>query len=172
MTLAFEELPTPSLSRVARRAIRLARLKAAASACAGEGRIDDLTRIALEASRISSATERSDAYLRAHPDLVALSDDPEAVRRFRNDRSGWAGIRHASLAVLDAFSGDLDSAALESDRALTWFDWWLRERREGRASDHRDLGTVEAHAIFVQLLLGKAVRIDRWLAKLQRPLRF
>lgn len=164
--LAFDPLAAPKLSRVARRAIRLARLDAAAAACARGGRIDDLTRIAVEASRVASATERSDAYLRAHPDLVALSDDSEAIRRFRDDRTGWAGIRHASLAVLDAFSGDLHSAALESDRALTWFNWSLREQREGRSADVKEFGLLQAEAIFVQLLLGKAVRVDRWLATL------
>src|ERR1700757_5423756 len=63
----------------------------------------------------------------------------------------------------------ISTAPCSNQIALTWFDWWLREQREGRASDHRDLGTVEADAIFVQLLLGKAVRIERWLAKLEAP---
>src|SRR5690606_22157920 len=90
----------------------------------------------------------------------------EAIRRFRDDRSGWAGIRHSALAVLDAFSGDMHSASLESDGALTWFNWSLRERREGRSKEHKDLALLEAEAIFVQLLLGKAVRVDRWLSGL------
>lgn len=166
VTLAFDSLSSPDLGRVAHRAIRLARLEAAASACARGGRTDDLTRITVEASRIASASERSDAYLRAHPDLVALSEDPEAIRRFRDDRSGWPGVRHSALAVLDAFSGDMHSASLESDRALTWFNWSLRERREGRSKGHKDLALLEAEAIFVQLLLGKAVRVDRWLSGL------
>nr|WP_281352929.1 NACHT domain-containing protein [Mesorhizobium camelthorni] len=166
VTLAFDARAMPNLSRVAHRAIRLARLSAAISACAAADQVDDLTKLTLEAARISSATERSDAYLRAHPDLVALSDDAEAIRRFRDDRSTWAGRRHASLAVLDSFSGDQHAAALESDRALTWFDWSLREKREGRGTDRGDWGSLEADAIFVQLLRGNAVRIDRWLAKL------
>lgn len=170
--LAFAPLHQADISRVARRAIRLARLNAAAIACASRGRVDDLTRIALDASRISSATERSDAYLRAHPDLVALSGDAEAVRRFRDDRRGWAGSRHAALAVLDVFSDDIHSAALESDRALTWFNWWIRERNEGRAHDRNDTESLEANAIFVQLLLGKLVRVDRFLAKLKDPFAF
>lgn len=166
VSLAFDARAMPNLSRVAHRAIRLARLSAAISACAAADRVDDLTKLTLEAARISSATECSDAYLRAHPDLVALSGDAEAIRRFRDDRSTWAGRRHASLAVLDSFSGDQHAAALESDRALTWFDWSLREKREGRGSDRRDWGSLEADAIFVQLLRGNAVRIDHWLAKL------
>lgn len=167
VALAFEALKTSGFSRVARRAIRLARLNAATSSCARAQRSDDLVGLALEAAQTSSATERSDAYLRAHPDLVALSGDPEAKRRFRDDRSGWPGARHASLAALDAFSGDLHSAALESDRALTWVNWWIGERREGRTQARHDLGNLEAEAIFVQLLLGKTVRVDRWLATLQ-----
>ncbi|WP_395447892.1 hypothetical protein ACHMW7_23740 [Aminobacter sp. UC22_36] len=166
VTLAFDARAMPNLSRVAHRSIRLARLSAAISACATADRVDDLTKLMLEAARISSATERSDAYLRAHPDLVALSGDAEAIRRFRDDRSTWAGRRHASLAMLDSFGGDQHAAALESDRALTWFDWSLREKREGRGTDRRDSGSLEADAIFVQLLRGNAVRIDRWLAKL------
>ncbi len=166
VTLAFDPLSTPDLSRVAHRAVRLARLEAAAAACARGDRTDDLTRITLEASRIASATERSDAFLRAHPDLVALSEDPEAIRRFRDDRSGWQGIRHSALAVLDAFSGDLHSASLESDRAITWLNWMLREYREGKTERHIDLAKLEAEAIFVQLLLGKAIRVDRWLSGL------
>ncbi len=162
--LAFESLDQTELSRVARRGIRLARLNAAAISCASDDRVDDLTKIALEGARISSATERSDAYLRAHPHLVALSGDEEAIRRFREDRRGWAGSRHASLALLEAFSDNAHRAALESDRALTWYNWWIRERDEGRSKDRLDTETLLANALFVQLLLGKAVRVERFLA--------
>jgi hypothetical protein len=172
VALAFIPPGPADLSRVARRAILQARLHGAAIACASRGRIDDLTRITLEASRVSSATERSDTYLRGHPDLVALSGDAEAVRRFRDDRQGWPGSRHAALAVLDVFAGDMDAAALESGRALTWFNWWVRESREGRKVDHGDIAALETHALFVQLLLGHGAGIDRFLRKLGAPYAF
>jgi NACHT domain len=162
--LALESLDSESFGRVGRRAIRLARLQAAATACASANRLDDLMEIALEAARVTSATERSDAYLRAHPDLVALCGDDETIRRFREDRRGWPGSRHAALGTFDAFASDLASAGLESGRAITWFNWALGEQRRDRSVSGFEDQALLKNALFVQLLRGGAVNVDHWLA--------
>lgn len=163
--LAYEPLDAGGFGRVGRRAIRLARLQAAATACASVNRLDDLTEISLEAARITSATERSDAYLRAHPDLVALCGDDEAIRRFRDDRRDWPGSRHAALGTLDAFASDLASAGLESGRAITWFNWALGEQRRDRSVSGFEDQALLTNALFVQLLRGGAVNVDHWLTE-------
>jgi hypothetical protein len=163
--LAFDPLDRGDLSRVAHRAIRLARLQGAAIACADLGRVDGLTEVSIEAARVSGATERSDDYLWSHPDLTAISEDDEAIRRFRDDRRAWPGSRHAALGVLDVFSNDIKSAALESGRALTWFNWAIGERRRGRTvADGQDDNLI-TNALFVQLLFDKADNIEKWLAR-------
>ncbi|WP_147262804.1 hypothetical protein [Roseiarcus fermentans] len=85
-------------------AIRLARVLAALQGCAGEGREDDLILLLLEASQVASGHARADRFLYDHPDLAAISNDAEAVRRACAAKAGWPGGRHAALAVAHAFS--------------------------------------------------------------------
>jgi hypothetical protein len=116
--LAFDaRLPEVAASRVAQRAIRLSRLVAALVACSAERRGDDLTELLLEAGRVAGGHERSDSVLLEYPDLVAVSGDSEAVRRLFEVRSGWAGSRHASLAVLYALLARIGLAGLENATA-------------------------------------------------------
>ncbi len=109
--LAFQDhLPRSATSRVAQRAIRLSRLSAALISCAQEQRTDDLTCLLVEASRVAGGNERSDRFLQDHPDLVAIADDPEALRRLLEIRTGWPGRRHAALSVAFALTDDPDEA--------------------------------------------------------------
>lgn len=124
--LAFEDrLPHTATSRVAKRAIRLSRLVAALTACAQEQRADDLTRLLLEASRVAGAHERSDHFLQEHPDLVAISEDAEALRRLLETRTSWPGKRHAALALVRSelnawpFDGAFLSAFMTEVRGLS-----------------------------------------------------
>lgn len=170
VNLAFADPPVlPGLSKVAQRAIRMARIKAAAIAAARGARIDDLLQIALEAGRISRATERSDAYLRDHPDMVGISGDPEAIRRLRDDAKMWGGRRHATLAVLDIFTGDEDAARLEAGRAISWINWNFRMLREEDPRGVKNMAHVISDALLIELLDGQVERIGRFLAR-QHPI--
>jgi hypothetical protein len=86
-----QRVPHTVTSQVGQREIRLSRLTAAMTVCAKAGRMDDLVRLMLEASRAAGGHERSDAFLREHPDLVAVSGDPEALRRLSEARAPWQG---------------------------------------------------------------------------------
>lgn len=164
--LAFDvRLPESATSRVAQRAIRLSRLVAALVACSAERRTDDLTQLLLEAARVAGGHERSDAFLREHPDLVALSGDPEAVRRLFEVKSGWPGSRHASLAILHAVADELGDARRHAGRALAWLDW-----RAGQPKGpHRGLGrrsTDEQDVVgpaYAEVLGKNTTRVGRWL---------
>ena len=164
--LAFDvRLPKSATSRVAQRAIRLSRLVAALVACSAEQRTDDLTELLLEAARVAGGHERSDAFLREHPDLVALSGDPEAVRRLFEVKSGWPGSRHASLAILHALSNELGEARRHAGRALAWLDWRARQpkdphrQRERTSTDEQDL----IGPAYVEALAKNTTRVGRWL---------
>ena len=164
VALAFVDQPVrPDLSKVADRAIKAARIKAAAIASARSGRVDELTQIALEASRISSATERSDAFLRDYPDIVGVSADEESMRRLRDDRTMWNARRHGVLAVLDIFQGNRDSALLEAERAISWINRNFRLLRDKDPSAIKDHAEPISSALFIELLEGKAERIERFL---------
>lgn len=164
--LAFDDQPVQSaISRVASRAIKTARVQAAAVASARASNFDDLARVALEAVRIGSATERSDAFLRDYPDIVGVDGDEEAIRRLRNDRAIWSGRRHAALAVLEAFLGDRRTAHLEAERAISWINRNFRLRRQKDPSAIRDVADALSDALFVDLLDGNGSRIERFLRR-------
>ena len=164
--LAFIDQPIrPDLSKVADRAIKGARVKAAAIASARAGKIDELARIAMEAVRIGSATERSDAFLRDYPDIVGVSGDPEAIRRLRDDRSMWSARRHAALAVLEVFLGNREAAMLEAERSISWINRNFRLRRDQDPAAVTDDAEALSGALLVELLEGNGVRIERFLRR-------
>jgi len=164
--LAFDSrLPGSATSRVAQRAIRLSRLIAALVACSAERRTDDLTELLLEAARVAGGHERSDSFLREHPDLVAISGDPEAMRRLFEVKSGWPGSRHAALAILHALSNEPGEARRNARRALAWLDWRARQPRDPsqpRARTRTDTLDLTGPA-YVEALAGNTTRVGRWL---------
>jgi hypothetical protein len=170
--LAFEApLPEAATSRVAQRAIRLSRLVAALVACSAERRGDDLTELLLEAARVAGGHERSDKFLLDHPDLVAVSGDPEAVRRLFEVKSGWPGSRHASLAVLYAVSNEPGEARRNARRALAWLDWRARQPKDRSRPRQRE-STDEQDIIgpaYVESLAGNTTRVGRWLDQWSEP---
>lgn len=170
--LAFDQrLPQSATSQVAQRAIRLSRLAAALLACSRERRTDDLTELLLEAARVAGGHERSDSFLREHPDLVAISGDPEAVRRLFEVKSGWPGSRHAALAVLHALSDEPGEARRNARRALAWLDWRSRQP-EDPYNPRRRLSTDELDLVgpaYVEALAGNATRVVNWLDQWPEP---
>jgi hypothetical protein len=165
INLAFEDrLPRSAISSVAQRAIRLSRLVAALVACARENRYNDLTRLLVEASRIAGGHERSDRFLQDHPDLVAISNDPEALRRLFETRTSWPGRKHASLSVAYTLIDDLDEARRNAQRAFEWVHW-RDEQPEGRNNQNLpDVGDLDRFGpCYRALFSGREVRVIQWI---------
>jgi hypothetical protein len=163
--LAFEDrLPRSASSSVAQRAIRISRLVAALEACARENRHNDLTRLLVEASRIAGGHERSDRFLQDHPDLVAISDDPEALRRLFETRTSWAGRKHAALSIAYALIDDFDEARRNAQRAFQWLDWRAEQPEEHGHQNLPDVGDLDRFGpCYRALFSGRAARVIRWL---------
>ncbi|MDB5440729.1 MAG: hypothetical protein JWM33_3156 [Caulobacteraceae bacterium] len=121
-----DRLPATATSGVAQRAIRLARLEAALHVAAVEGDLDQALRFCLDLARLAAGHGRSDGYLRRNPDLVAIADDPEALRRIFEDRGGWGGSRHAALSVIEMMRGNSAEAMRQANRSFEWNDWRAR----------------------------------------------
>jgi hypothetical protein len=164
VALAFDDrLPGKATSRVAQRSIRMSRLAAALAACAAEHRIDDLTLLMLEAARVAGGHERSDRYLYEHPDLAAVSGDPEALRRLFEAKIGWPGGRHAALALANAVAGDAGEARRNARRAFNWLNW--RAKHEEQLAPFRRERTEDQDRVgpaYVEVLEGNALRVARW----------
>jgi hypothetical protein len=120
---ADNRMPASATSGVAKRAIQLARLEAALHVAAVAGDADHSLRFSLELARLAAGHGRSDGYLRRNPDLVAISDDPEAVRRMYEDRGGWGGSRHAALSVIEMLQGNSAEAMRQASRSFEWNNW-------------------------------------------------
>lgn len=163
--LAFEDrLPRAATSRVAQRAIRLSRLVAALVACAQRKRNDDLTKLLVEASRVAGGNERSDRFLQDHPDLVAIANDTEALRRLFETRTSWAGRKHAALSIAYALSDDFHEARRNAQRAFDWLNWRTNQRDERGA--HQLPGVDELDRFgpsYWAVLNGNASRVIRWI---------
>jgi hypothetical protein len=166
ISLAFEDrLPRSATTSVAQRAIRLSRLVAALVACAREHRHDDLTRLLVEASRVAGGHERSDRFLQDHPDLVAISVDPDALHRLFETRTSWAGRKHAALSVAYALIDDLDESRRNSQRAFEWLNWRAEQTEEGNTG-LPDVATLDRFGPCYRALFSRnESRVIRWIAQ-------
>jgi hypothetical protein len=141
-------------------------LSAALSSCAQEQRTDDLTCLLVEASRVAGGNERSDRFLQDHPDLVAIADDAEALRRLLEIRTGRPGRRHAALSVAFALTDDPDEARRHSWRAFDWLNWRATQTEEPGARKLPDVGDLDRFGpAYWALLAGRASRVISWISQ-------
>lgn len=158
--LAYDLRVPVGASQVSTRDIRLARITAAIALAGELGRRDELLQLLLEASIIAAGHERSDRFLYEHPDLAAISGDPEALRRLAVTNVGWPGGKHSALALANAFAGDVDEARRHARRSIDWHNWATRSRRStwfdttnvSRSWD--DVGFA-----YVEMLAGNDIRV-------------
>jgi Fic family protein len=165
VALAFDERGPPGASKVSLRDIRLARITAALDLCAKVGRRDDLLRLLLEASIVAAGHERSDRFLYEFPDLAAVANDPEALRRLFSTKAGWPGGRHSALGVAQAFMGDTGEARRNARRAIDWHNWASQNARPsafnpGKASTEWD----DVGFAYVEILAGNDTRVAQFFA--------
>ena len=164
--LAYDLRVPRGASQVSARDIRLSRITAAIALAGELKRRDDLLRLLLEASLVAAGHERSDRFLYEHPDLTAVSDDPEALRRLFVTNVGWPGGKHAALALANAFAGDRDEARRHARRAIDWYNWAAHTKRSGpfrKSSTSKqwdDIGFA-----YVEMLAGNDLRVAEFFAR-------
>lgn len=163
--LAFDKRVPPNTSKVGQRDIRLARIVAALETCARADRYDDLMRLLMEAAVVAAGHQRSDRFLYDYPDLTGIAGDSEAMRRLSATKIGWPGGRHSSLALANVFAGEVDEAQRNARRSIDWYNWAIRQ--QSKDDFHHQRVPAEQDDIgfsYVELVLGDAKRIARWLA--------
>ncbi|MTH59987.1 ATP-binding protein [Paracoccus litorisediminis] len=164
--LAYDARVPVGASQVSTRDIRLARITAAIALAGEVGRRDDLLQLLLEASLVAAGHERSDRFLYEHPDLAAVSGDPEALRRLAVTSVGWPGGKHSALALANAFAGDRDEARRHARRAIDWHNWSARSQRStwfnttNVAQDWDDVGFA-----YVEMLAGNDIRVAEFISR-------
>jgi hypothetical protein len=169
IALAFDERVPLAATQVSIRDIRLARISAAIALCVVQKRREDLIKLLLEASVVAAGHERADRFLYEYPDLTAIADDAEALRRLFSTQVGWPGGRHAAIALAYAFGGDFNEARRHARRAIEWHDL-ARDGGEnevfepGKASTRLD----EIGFAYVEALAGNDVRVANFFAR-QKP---
>lgn len=96
---------------------------------------------------------------------MAISGDPEAVRRLFEVRSGWPGGRHAALAIVHALSDEPGEARRNARRALAWLNW--RSRQPEKPHSQREPARTEDLDLigpaYVEALDGNTTRVGAWL---------
>lgn len=164
--LAFDErFPAALASDVAKRTIRLNRLRTALRAAAQIPSYDAMVELLVELSSIVSADERGEDYLLDHPDLVVGLGDSEALRRLFESKTQWPGKRHARLATAYATDGDLPEAHTQARRADEWIRWFWRQNEENRYSvsvNTEDFVGVAAYLVTSGRATRAAQYLDQW----------
>lgn len=163
--LAFDRRVPQGASQVSARDIRLSRITAAIALAGELKQRDDLFRLLLEASLVAGGHKRADRFLYEHPDLVAISQDPEALRRLAATNIGWPGGKHAALALANAFVGDRGEARRHASRAIAWHNWAAQTQRFER---FRDATTSrywdDISFAYVEMLAGNALPVAEFFA--------
>lgn len=166
IALAYDLRVPASASLVSARDIRLARITAAIAMAGELGRHDDLFRLLLEASQVAAGHERSDRFLYEHPDLAAIADDPEGLRRLAVTSVGWPGGKHAALALANAFAGDRDEARRHARRSIDWYNW-ASQSQQSAQFDTRNISreSDDVGFAYVEMLAGNDVRVAEFFSR-------
>lgn len=163
--LAFDPRVPKGTSQVSLRDIRMARIIAAINLAAETTRRDDLLRLLVEASLVAAGHERSDRLLYEHPDLVAVSNDPEALRRLAACNVGWPGGKHAALALASVFAGDQGEARRHARRSIDWHNWAIQPKHDQKLAESKaskswdDIGFA-----YVEMVSGNDLRVAKFFA--------
>jgi hypothetical protein len=167
--LAFDNRFPPELdSDVAKRGIRLNRLKTALGAAAKSENFDAAVDLLVELSSIVLVEERGQDYLTENPDLVVALGDTESLRRLFEDRTSWQGTRHARLAVAYTTDGDTAEAYGHAVRANEWVRWAERQdERERLGQPERPAPDDYVAIAYFLLASGRFTDVARYLTRWQ-----
>jgi hypothetical protein len=164
--LAFDtRFPAQLDSDVARRSIRLNRLRTAVGAAAKAHDFNRLVDLLVELSSVVILDERGEGFLLDYPDLAVALGDPEALRRLFEARTKWPGTRHARLSTAYTTDGDTAEAYGHAVRAYQWINWLgkqdERTRYDMRAAPE-DYAAIAFHLTASGLTSNAARYIDHW----------
>ena len=145
--LAFDSrIPLSITSTFGKRAIRLARVQAATLHAALRKDANSLIRLLVELSTIAVVDQRGSDYILDYPDLVVAAGDVDATRRLFESRTGWAGTRHARLAIANTLSKESEESYRHAYAASEWLNHHRRTRDEDRhleiGPEHVDVAAV------------------------------
>ena len=127
--LAFDErVPSTGTSVVGERAIRQARLSAAAAFAGRTKDYDGLTKVLIELSAVTAADHRGFEHIVSNPALIVAAADRDAERTLVETPTSWPGLRHARLAIFGLLAGEGENAVRNASTALDWID---HHRRSG-----------------------------------------
>ncbi|MER9926397.1 hypothetical protein NKJ84_26510 [Mesorhizobium sp. M0048] len=165
-SLAFDTRFPPELdSDLAKRAIRLNRLRTAVGAAAKDRDFSATVDLLVELASLVIVDERGEDYLLEEPDLVVGLGDPEALRRLFEARTGWPGTRHARLAVAYLADGDAAEAYGHAVRADNWHRWHSNQDKEsngGGGPDHDDYASIAFYLLARSRPANAARYIGHW----------
>ncbi|WP_106795716.1 hypothetical protein [Rhizobium sp. H4] len=164
--LAFDARFPPELdSDLAKRAIRLNRLRTAVGAAAKDRDFSLTVDLLVELAALVIVDERGEDYLLEQPDLVVGLGDPEALRRLFEARTGWPGTRHARLATAYVADGDTAEAFGHAVRADDWHRWHDDQDEETRRQggpDYDDYASIAFYLFAKGRVQQAAQYIARW----------
>jgi hypothetical protein len=124
VALAYSErLPHARMSDVGRRALRVLRIRAALGLAARRGDAAAVTGLLAELGGLQHGETQGDRFIASNPDLVALTDDIDAMRRLFKMPARRPETRHARLAIVNLLKGDGGEAARHAKRIVDWSDW-------------------------------------------------
>lgn len=149
--LAFDiTFPATLTGDVAKRVIKLNRLRTALGAAARARRHDAIVDMLVELSTVVAVDERGQDYLLMHPDLVVALGDSEALRRLFESKTAWAGSRHARLTTAYTTDGDLPEALVHGKRTEEWIQWLWKQDEQDRfdvKTDVEDFVGIASHLV-------------------------
>ena len=149
--LAFDSrIPLSITSTFGKRAIRLARVQAATLHAALKNDANSLVRLLVELSAIAVVDQRGSDYILDYPDLVVAAGDVDATRRLFESKTGWAGTRHARLAIANALSKESAESYRHAYAASEWLSHYRRTREE---DPHIEIGPEHVDVAAVPTVL-------------------
>jgi hypothetical protein len=164
--LAFDtRFPAALDSDVARRSIRLNRLRTALGATAKARDLDRAVDLLVELSSVVIVDERGEDFLLDNPDLVVALGDPEALRRLFEARTKWPGTRHARLATaytIDADTAEAYDHAVRADQWLLWLGKQDQRTRYDIRTEVDDYVAIPFYLVARGRTTDAARYIDHW----------
>ncbi len=137
--LAFDmRFPSKLDSDLAKRTIRLNRLRMALGAASKKKDFSATVELLVELAALVIVDERGEDYLLEQPDLVVGLSDSEAFRRLFEARTAWPGTRHSRLAIAYVADGDTAEAYGHVVRADDWLRWLDTQDGETRRTSNPD----------------------------------
>lgn len=122
--LAYSKrLPHERMSAVGKRTLHILRIRTALALSVRNADPATLAGLLIELGILLHGDLQGDRFIAANPDLVALTDDVDAMRRLFKRRTLHPESRHACLTIVHLLKGDSAEAARHAARTAEWAAW-------------------------------------------------